>query len=663
MKEILNNQYKNAFLWSPFIVAFGAALYFSLDIEPVFHFPILITLLLVAVIYKCKNIVIRAVALFLFGFFYTLSFTQIINTPQIRDSFGEVEISGEIKDIDFTSESNRIILRVPLKQLKSDADDKEFANIRISLMDTNDELHIGNNISGTAIIFHPSPKYAPESFDFARWAYFSKISGTGFFKDYKITNSHVNKHNIRTFIHNRAKSYLTDSLVIGYKKSIPKQESEIWQSVGLGHVWSISGFHFTLVGGWLFALFYFLLRLIMPITKRIPAKYPAMIGAWCGLLFYLFISGVNVATVRAFIMATLVFVAAIFGRGVLSLRNVVLAFFVIFLINPFYVMHPGFQLSFAAIFGLIWYFSDIQYQKRNLFNHVGHILSVSLQTALIATLFTLPFIIASFGFIPLYGLIGNIILLPLFSFIIMPLVIIGTGFAIFGNHFLLNISHKIYLFALNIAQHISDLPYANITVPHISNLALILFIIGMLCIILIVKNNTKKFWYKNINYLIGSGFICVGLIIFVATPRPLFYASEDHKLVGFVVDNKIKFNKAKSSKHFFAFDTWRQFNNEKANDKNEKYKCTKGLCVYETPKWKLVYMQNFTTIMDNIEKVCEDKNINYVVSSFDITSQNCYAKILSDGILIYPSGRIKNFSNHRPWHNLPQQNTTQMQAH
>ena len=227
MKEFLDNQYKNAFLWAPIIVAFGAGLYFSLDIEPIFQFPILITLLLIGIIYRYQDIVIRAIALCAFGFFYALSFTHIIDTPQIRDSFGEIEIAGKIKDIDFTSDSTRVLLRVPLDQLDSDANSDKFANIRISLMNANDNMNIGDTISGNAIIFHPSPKYAPESFDFARWAYFSKISGTGFFKDYKITPTSQH-NNFRTFIHNHAKSYLTDALVIGYKKSIPKKESEIW---------------------------------------------------------------------------------------------------------------------------------------------------------------------------------------------------------------------------------------------------------------------------------------------------------------------------------------------------------------------------------------------------------------------------------------------------
>ena len=74
-------------------------------------------------------------------------------------------------------------------------------------------------------------------------------------------------------------------------------------------------------------------------------------------------------------------------------------------------------------------------------------------------------------------------------------------------------------------------------------------------------------------------------------------------------------------------------------------------------------MEDFSAVMTNIDKICNDKSVDYIVSPFDIDTKNCHAKILKDGIIIYPSGHITNFSNHRPWHNLPQQNTTQTQAH
>lgn len=662
MKEFLNNQYKNLFLWSPFLMALGGGLYFSLDNEPNFHVPVLITILLCAIIFKNKNIAIRAIALFLFGFFYSMSFTQIINTPQIQNSFGDMNISGTITKLDFTSDATRLFLQIPMNQVNQKYHENTNINIRVSIKDMPITPNVGDTISGTAMIFRPSPKYAPESFDFARWAYFSNLSGTGFFKDYEITPSKNDTDDFRMFIHNKSKSDLTDALVLGYKKSIPESERKIWQSIGLGHVWSISGFHMALVGGWLFALFYFLFRLIIPITKRIPAKYPAMICAWGWLLFYLCISGVNVATIRAFLMTTLIFIAAILGRGVLSLRNAALAFIVIFLINPFYVMTAGFQLSFAAIFGLLWFFKDKNYIKRDFWNRAAHLLYLTIMTTIIATLFTLPFIIAHFGFIPLYSLFSNLIILPIFSFAIMPIVIVGTVFALFGNHALLNIADNIYHFALNIGTHISNMPYANIAMPHISNTVLILSIVGMLCIILIVRFDSKNLFLRNINYCFGGAFIFLAIAVFVSTPRPLFYATEDHILAGFVTPNEIQFNKSKSSQHYFAFDIWRKFNNEIEKDKNPKYKCNHGLCIYKTKNWNLVYMKDFETIMSNINKICDDKNINYIITPFEIDTDNCYASVLENGILIYPSGRVRNFSNRRPWHIVPKQNTDPMPA-
>lgn len=650
MKEFINNQYKNLFLWMPFVVAFGAAFYFSLGGEPNFHFPILISILLGAIIYKNKNVLIRIFALFLFGFFYAMSFTHIINTPQTRDSFGDIPISGTITDIDYTTDKTRLIIRIPTEQIKTDSKQK-YTNIRMTISDDVSDINIGDTISGNALLFKPSPKYAPASFDFARWAYFAKISATGFFNDYAIIKSESSQH-IRNYIHKKSDSFLTDSLVLGYKKTLSENESNIWKTVGIGHVWAISGFHMTLVGGWLFALFYLLFRAIPKITKRIPAKYPAIICAWFGLLFYLCISGISVATTRAFLMTTLIFIAIIVGRNILSLRNAALVFLAIFLINPFAVMNAGFQLSFAAVFGLLWFYQNKTYEKRTFIARRLHILYMALMTTVIATIFTLPFIIAHFGYIPLYSLIGNIILLPIFSIVIMPMVIIGTILAMFNCHILLNWAHDIYEFAMSIATYISELPHANINMPAMSNTVLILCIIGLLCLILIVKTDSKNYFIRNMNYCLFTVCVICGIIICITTPKPMFYATADHQLVAFNVNDKLQFNKSRASKYYFAFNTWYDFNNEEKPDKNTRFKCDHGLCRYNTPKWNLVYMKDFTTIMDNIEHICRDKNVDYVVATFNINAPNCHAKILTNGLIIYPNGHITKIINQRLWHNL-----------
>ena len=650
MKEILNNQYKNLFLWSPFVMAFGAVLYFSMYSEPNVQFPILITILSGLIIYKHRNIFITAIALFIFGFFYSMSFTQIIDTPQIYSSYRTRNISGIVKDIDFTTDNTRITLKIPANQIDSAYSSNKYTYVRLSFDKDSNIPNINDTISGNAMLFHPSAAYIPDDFDFARWAYFNKLSGTGFMKDYKIYPTKNSFENLRTKIHNKSNSVLTDALVLGYKNTIPESESNIWKAVGVGHIWSISGFHMTLVSGWLFALFYLLFRCIAPITKRVPAKYPAMICAWCGLLFYLGISGFSIATLRAFLMTTFIFMAFIFGRNVLSLRNAVLAFFIIFLINPFYVMHAGFQLSFAAIFGLLWFFDKSEYQKRNQIKRIGHKIYTTIMTAVVAGIFTLPFIIAHFGYIPIYSTIGNLVILPIFSIAIMPMIMIGTIFSYFGYNCINNVVYNIYTFALNIAKQITNLPHATITMPHISNLILGLCIIGLLCIILIVKTDSKNLFKRNINYIIGSVFILTAIIISINYEKTIFYSTYDNELVGFVENNKIHFNKSHTSKHFFAFDSWRTLNNEQITKDVARKKCKKGLCTYKTPNWNLVYMQSIKTVIDNINKTCRDKSVNYIVSPVPIRAPKCHAKILTGGMVIYPSGKITKISNHRLWH-------------
>ena len=650
MKEILNNQYKNLFLWSPFIMALGAVLYFTMHSEPNFQFPILITALSGLIIYKHKNIFITAIALFLFGFFYSVSYTNIIDTPQIYASHKAHYIYGTVQDIDFMTDNTRITLKIPANQINSKYSGDKHALVRLSFNKDSDIPNINDTISGNIMLFHPSAAYVPDDFDFARWAYFNKLSGIGFVKDYKIKSDTSNSENLRTKIHNKSNSVLTDALVLGYKNTIPKSESNIWKAVGVGHIWSISGFHMTLVGGWLFAIFYLLFRCISPITKRMPAKYPAMICAWCGLLFYLGISGFSVATVRAFLMTTLIFMAFIFGRNLLSLRTAVLVFFIIFLINPFYVMHAGFQLSFAAVFGLLWFFDKSEYQKRNRINHIGHKIYSALMTAVVAGVFTLPFIIAHFGYIPLYSLIGNLVILPIFSVAIMPMIMIGTMFAYFGFHGLNNATYDIYTFALYLAESITKLPHATIAMPHMSSLVLGLCIIGLLCIILIVRPDSKNLFIRNINYIIGFVFIASAIIIYAKPQKPLFYSTYDNELVGFVENGNIHFNKARSSKHFFAFGSWRTFNDESTTDKIEQKKCPKGLCKYQTPNWNLVYMQSIKTVIDNINTVCRDESVDFIVSPVSIRAPKCHAKVLTGGMVIYPSGKIRKVSNHRLWH-------------
>lgn len=626
-------------------MAAGAGLYFNISNEPNIIICAIGAISAFALSIFKTHIIIRAIALFAFGFCYSAIFTNILDTPQILRDMHGITIQGTVEHIDYTNDKSRIYIQTDPDTIKTN--NNSAAYVRVSAKPDITPPNIGDTVRATVGLFRPSGADAPESFDYARWSYFNGLSATGYLKGYQTlaqNKSHDVIGNIRNYIHYRSHSFLADTLVLGYKNAVPKSDGPIWTATGVGHVWSISGFHITLVSAWLFAIFYFIFRAIAPITRHIPARIPALVCAWCGLLFYLFLSGCDVATVRAFLMATLVFVAFLFGRNAISMRNVCIAFCIIFMMNPHYVMQPGFQLSFAAIFGLVWLWNDVRTPMPH--NKLLKIIYTAVLTSVVATIFTAPFVAAHFYSLPLYGLVGNLILLPIFSVAIMPLVLIGVITGLFGWTWPLSTAEYIYDHVLIVANHIAEMPMATITTPHITNIALCLIITGFLCIMFIRPLKLR------INYILGLAFISVGIVAVATTPRPAFYTTADHELVAFRrSDGKLEFSKSRASNHYFTFDTWKQFNGEPAGTKNIRRKPNDGVWIYETDNFTLAYIQQFVPLMKNINELCNDNNIDYIVSYFDIDAPLCNHKILRGGFVIYETGYVKKIPLNRPWHN------------
>lgn len=644
MRQLWNNQFENLFLWVPFLMAFGAAMYFTCNAEPKIVFPWIFVIIFGAIVlWRRVPILLRGTTVFAFGFMYAMAFTHTFQTPQIAHPLRDATVIGTVQNIDYTDNRARIFIRTAPNQITTSS-----ATIRVSTQLTNPTPKIGDTVSATVNLYRPSPAYAPNTFDYARWAYFNHLTATGYIKDFKIITSDDGAHiaKLRNYLHTKTNSFLSDSLVLGYKNAVPRDDGPVWTAVGIGHVWSISGFHVTLVSGWLFAIFFGIFRLIAPITRRVPARIPATICAWIGLGFYLFLSGCDVATMRAFLMASFVFIAIIIGRDAISLRNVCVAMLVIFCINPHYVMQAGFQLSFAAIFGLVWFWSVIR--PRTPENKILKFLYTATMTSIVATIFTAPFVVAHFYSFPLYGLIGNLVLLPIFSVAIMPLVIVGTITATFGLTFPLHWADNIYNMTLTIAHKIVAVPGATVGMPHIPNVALVIFILAFMVLVLL------KFRTRKINCALFAAIAALGIIVTIASPRPIFMATYDHELVGFVQDDELIFNKSRASNHYFAFNTWKQLRGEKTDTLNTRKKHDHGVYTFDTPKFKLIYIQKFVPLAKNIVQLCRDDNVKYIVSYFNIDAPHCNHKILRNGFVIYPSGRVKYVPINRPWHSRPQ---------
>ncbi|MEX0627700.1 MAG: ComEC/Rec2 family competence protein, partial [Cucumibacter sp.] len=240
---------------------------------------------------------------------------------------------------------------------------------------------------------------------------------------------------VRALIEARIEAHLSGSaaafavaLTIGEQGAISEADRRAMARAGLAHVISISGLHLSLVAG----LAFLALRLLMaigPTGDRLPVKAIAAFVAILVALGYLLISAASIATIRSTIMLVLIFAAIIAGRRALTMRNVVLAALVIIAFSPLEVLRPGFQLSFVAVVALIGFYEGLGLRPRRdggsrpaLLRYAGGLAL----TSIIAGIATAPYAAFHFQqFAPL-GILGNLLVVPIVGFLILPAALVGV---------------------------------------------------------------------------------------------------------------------------------------------------------------------------------------------------------------------------------------------
>ena len=198
----------------------------------------------------------------------------------------------------------------------------------------------------------------------------------------------------------------------------------------MAHVLSISGLHLGLAGLGIFFVFRALFALWPWLALTQPIKKWAAVAAFVSASFYLLISGGGSPAVRSYLMLSAMLLGVIADRPALSMRAVAMAALLILAFDPEEIVNPGFQMSFAAVVGLIalaeWWASR---PRSEALGH-GRILKLlgrsrryvigMLLTSLVATLATTPFAIYHFDRAASYSLLANLLAEPVVAFVIMP---------------------------------------------------------------------------------------------------------------------------------------------------------------------------------------------------------------------------------------------------
>ncbi|WP_404404166.1 ComEC/Rec2 family competence protein [Pelagibacterium halotolerans] len=219
------------------------------------------------------------------------------------------------------------------------------------------------------------------------------------------------------------------ALITGDQSRIREEDRDLMASAGLAHVLAISGLHLTIVAGTMFALLRLGLAAFYGVAQRIPVKRIAAGGALVTACAYLVISGLGVSAIRATVMLSLIFAAILAGRQALTMRNVAIAALIIIAIVPTSVFRASFQLSFAAVVALISVYELARTRREKQPEPRQRILTFLIDigmTSVIAGLATLLFSAYHFQQTAPFGILGNLMAMPIVTFVMMPSALFAT---------------------------------------------------------------------------------------------------------------------------------------------------------------------------------------------------------------------------------------------
>ncbi len=212
-----------------------------------------------------------------------------------------------------------------------------------------------------------------------------------------------------------SESAVFNAMVFGYEKEISEDLKTAFNNTGTRHVLAISGMNISIIAMMLMS-------------------FGLMIGMWrkhafwfavVGVITFIFLVGSPPSAVRAGIMGVILLWAKNRGRLAKEWRPVVIAGFFMTALNPtLLVFNIGFQLSFLAVLGIIFFngfWSRIF--KWVPIKFVRDLLSLSMS----AQIATLPVLIYNFGTVSVISPIANIFVVP----VLTPIMFLGLGFSAF----------------------------------------------------------------------------------------------------------------------------------------------------------------------------------------------------------------------------------------
>lgn len=281
------------------------------------------------------------------------------------------------------------------------------------------------------------------------------------------------------------------AMTLGEKKGISKEVRKTFSASGGAHILALSGMHL----GILFMILTFLLP-----TKRWPkiSVLTELFAIWA----FVFLIGFQPSLVRAAVMLTIYSIARLLSRNTRSMDVLAFTAALLLVISPQWLFDVGFQMSFAAVTGILVLYGPIfrflTYREKDagqtsvwvacrrvLFDGIVGLVVISFT----AQLGVAPLVAYYFGNFPTYFLLTNFIVTPA-AFLI---IVLAIGL-LMGLPLLTPLTMVVQGMQSSLLW-IKNLPYSNLEVRLSvwQTLLVYVIIISLCCLVFLCIRKTDRF--------------------------------------------------------------------------------------------------------------------------------------------------------------------------
>lgn len=270
-------------------------------------------------------------------------------------------------------------------------------------------------------------------------------------------------------------SAVLKALIIGDRSGISVDARERFNRAGVGHLLAISGLHIGIVASVAFIFFRWVLVRVTWLLRRAWTRKGAALFSLIPVVLYGIIAGLSPATLRAVIMVSIFLMTFVFERDQNPINTLALAAFLILIADPPSLYSISFQLSFTAVFAIIYGFSHIP--ESLTVNHGSgsdnrrarlykRMLSFFLVSAF-AVWGSMPLVMLYFNQISAVGLLANFMVVPLVGFISIPLGLLGLfliPLSVTVAFWCIQAAAEILWFALAMVSWLADFQFSAVKV-------------------------------------------------------------------------------------------------------------------------------------------------------------------------------------------------------